>query len=232
MSNIYWRGIGSDASFDERQDWHMRQKRPVYFCGLDLGQAQDYSALAIVERSGDAKSNYQFLCNHLHRWELRTSYLTIVSDAVKIMQDAQLQSSYQRPMLLVDATGCGAPVIDLFKRTKHRSYLEPVLITGGSEVTKSSGVWRVPKRNLVSTVQILLQSKRLRIAGKLPEASTLTQELQNFRAKISDNGHDSYGAGSDWRVGNNDDLVLALAMALWGATEVAVSTIHRGFRLI
>ena len=28
-------------------------------------------------------------------------------------------------------------------------------------------------------------------------------------------GHDSYGAGEDWRVGNNDDLVLAVAMACW-----------------
>jgi hypothetical protein len=48
---------------------------------------------------------------------------------------------------------------------------------------------------------------------KLPEAATLTQELQHFQMKIAlDTGHDSYGA---WREGTHDDLVLALACALW-----------------
>ncbi len=135
-------------------------------------------------------------------------------------------------MLLVDATGLGKPVIDMLKRADHQSYLEPVFITGGSAVTKSNGTWHVPKRNLVSTVQVLLQSQRIKIASKLPQASTLVQELQNFRAKISDAGHDSYGAANDWRVGNNDDLVLSLAIALWGATEVPVSTYSHPFRLI
>jgi hypothetical protein len=233
MSNIYNCGPGPNASFDEKAEWfNVRQHRPAYFVGLDLGQSQDYSALAIVERSGEAKSNYKFLCSYLKRWHLRTSYTSIVDETVQIMQKPELQSGPQRPMLLVDATGCGAPVIDLFKRTNHQSYLEPVLITGGADVSKANGVWRVPKRNLVSTVQVLLQSQRIKIAGKLPEASTLTAELQNFRAKISDSGHDSYGAGSDWREGNNDDLVLSLAMSLWGATEVQVSTYGHAFRLI
>jgi hypothetical protein len=243
MSNVYSYGLRPDASFDEKAEWlNVRRHRPAYFVGLDLGQSQDYSALAIVERSSDAgslassaiqtKGKYQFSCTHLHRWALRTSYTSIVDETVQIMQKPELQSGSQRPMLLVDATGCGAPVIDLLKRTKHQSYLEPVLITGGSEVTKANGTWRVPKRNLVSTVQVLLQSQRLKIASKLPEASTLAQELQNFRAKISDAGHDSYGAGDDWRIGNNDDLVLSLAMALWGATEVPVSTYGHAFRLV
>jgi hypothetical protein len=248
MSNFYSYGLRPDSSFDEKAEWlNVRRHRPAYFVGLDLGQSQDYSALSIIERnssssSGDAdslsssslqtKGKYQFHCTHLHRWALRTSYTSIVDETVQIMQKPELQSGPQRPMLVVDATGCGAPVIDLFKRTNHQSYLEPVLITGGSEVTKANGVWRVPKRNLVSTVQVLLQSQRLKIAGKLPQAPTLAQELQNFRAKISDSGHDSYGAGSDWREGNNDDLVLSLAMALWGATEVPVSTYRHAFRLV
>jgi hypothetical protein len=245
MSNIYTYGLRPDASFDEKAEWlNVRRHRPAYFVGLDLGQSQDYSALAIIERSSSSdtdslassslqtKGKYQFHCTHLHRWALRTSYTTIVDETAEIMQKPELQSGPQRPMLLVDATGCGAPVIDLLKRTKHQSYLEPVLITGGSGVTKANGVWHVPKRNLVSTVQVLLQSQRLKIASKLPQASTLAQELQNFRAKISDSGYDSYGAGSDWRIGNNDDLVLSLALALWGATEIPISTYGHAFRLI
>jgi len=37
----------------------------------------------------------------------------------------------------------------------------------------------------------------------------LISELQNFKATISAAGHDSYGAGQDWRENNHDNLVPA-----------------------
>jgi hypothetical protein len=46
------------------------------------------------------------------------------------------------------------------------------------------------------------------------EVDTLQTELGHFELKISQAGHDSYGA---WREGTHDDLVLALAVALWYA---------------
>jgi hypothetical protein len=73
----------------------------------------------------------------------------------------------------------------------------------------------VPKRDLASVVQVLLQSSRLRIGEGLAHARTLTEELVNFRVKITLAGHDSYGTGAEWREGNHDDLVLALALACW-----------------
>src|SRR3712207_4474253 len=56
-----------------------------------------------------------------------------------------------------------------------------IVITGGDAVTHEDGVYRVPKRDLVSTCQVLLQGERLKIASALPEAATLTQELLNPR---------------------------------------------------
>lgn len=73
--------------------------------------------------------------------------------------------------------------------------------------------YRVPKRDLVSTVQVLLQAERLKIARALPEAQTLVNELLAFKVTISNQGHDSYG--NDWREAPNDDLVLAVAVAAW-----------------
>lgn len=69
----------------------------------------------------------------------------------------------------------------------------------------------MPKRELVGTTQAALQTRQLKLSRKLPELGVLTQELQNFQVSISDNGFDSYNA----RTGAHDDLVLALAMALW-----------------
>jgi hypothetical protein len=91
-------------------------------------------------------------------------------------------------------------------------HLMPILITGGDAVTHEHGFWHVPKRDLIAMVQVALQTGRLKIAAALPEAATLTRELANFQMKITLAGHDTYGA---WREGTHDDLVLALACALW-----------------
>ena len=46
----------------------------------------------------------------------------------------------------------------------------------------------------------------------LPETPTLTAELAGFQMKVTAAGHDQYGA---WREGAHDDLVLAVALAVW-----------------
>ncbi len=92
-----------------------------------------------------------------------------------------------------------------------------ITITGGDQVTRDGRDVRVPKRDLVGVVQALLQTGRLKIAPDMPLTSVLLAELQNFKATISAAGHDSYGAGQDWREGNHDDIVLAVALAAWDA---------------
>jgi hypothetical protein len=193
------------------------------FVSLDLGQSQDYSALAIIECERTITNGKDEItkldCRYLKRWRLRTAYPQIVKDVVQLVNklDPALSSSGGRPVLAVDKTGCGAAVVDLFKAEKINAELRPIMITGGSKVTIEGGDYRIPKRDLVAVVQVALQNRTLKIASQLPEAETLTRELANFKAKISDAGNDSYGAGDDWRIGNNDDLVLSVAMAIWNA---------------
>ena len=117
-----------------------------------------------------------------------------------------------RVALLVDKTGVGAAVVDHFSVEG----LRPISVTihGGSSVTKDpEGFgYRVPKRDLVSATQVLLQAKpgRLKIAKGLPLAETLKKELLSFRVKVDPKtAHDSY---EHWREGDHDDLVLASAM--------------------
>lgn len=124
------------------------------------------------------------------------------------------------PVLAVDATGVGAPVIDLLKRERLFASLHPVIITAGADETRTDrGFHGVPKRALVSRTQVLLQTNRLRIAKSLPLADTLVRELMNFRAKITEHGNDTYGA---WRESIHDDLVLATALAIWASSRVSV----------
>jgi hypothetical protein len=126
------------------------------------------------------------------------------------------------PILAVDATGVGLPVIDMLRKRLREelkgtdTYVDQatVTITGGDSVTKSpDGGLRVPKRDLISATLVLLQNGQLKIAEGLALRETLVKELLNFRVKINiSTAHDSYEA---WREGDHDDLVLSVALACW-----------------
>jgi hypothetical protein len=185
----------------------------IYFSGLDLGQVRDYTAMAVVELDyvDDAP-----LCRvrHLERFTLGTKYTAIADCVEKRMEDAPLLGSE----LIVDHTGVGRGVVDTFRERPALAHLHAVTITGGEKESRDGNDWRVPKRDLVGVVQVLLQSGRLKIAPQLREARTLTEEMSAFQVKITDAGNDTYGA---WRENQHDDLVLAVALSCWAATHKA-----------
>jgi len=182
-----------------------------YFMGLDLGQAQDYTALTVLEKLEKRGEQSEYHVRHLSRLRLGTPYPSIVEYVAKLIQTPQLKG---KTHLIVDATGIGAPVVDMF----HRAGLSPIAITitGGDSVTGSDYEgYHVPKRDLVGILQVLFQSGRLKVAEALPMAKVFIDELLNFKVKINiQTAHDSYEA---WREGVHDDLVLAVALAAWYA---------------
>lgn len=186
---------------------------PEYFMGLDLGQAQDYTALAIAEEQaeqGKEGAEVSYHLRHLERLPLGTPYPDVVTHVRRLITGTPLEGHCT---LILDLTGVGAPVYDMFAAADLPCELYGVSITGGDTVTWDWRRVRVPKRDLVSATQVLLQSGRLKIAQALPEAATLIQELLNFRVKIDPlTAHDSYSA---WRETAHDDLVLATALAVW-----------------
>jgi hypothetical protein len=179
-----------------------------YVLGLDLGQSQDPTALAVVRRLGafgfDGTELYQV--GHLERLPLGTSYTGIVAHVKWVL--GQLPKGTE---LVIDFTGVGRPVFDMFEIAG----VDPigVLITGGSNETSSGRVYSVPKINLVSWVQALLHQERLKIQRELPEAKVLVRELEEFRVDFTQSGHMTFNA----RSGQHDDLLLALAIAAWRA---------------
>ena len=178
-----------------------------FLVGLDLGQAADYTALVVIERVEQQKAKPHFHVRHIQRFQLGTSYPVVVERVKSIITQKPLEGKAQ---LVVDATGVGAPVVDLLRQAG----LSPVaiMITGGDTVSQEPLVLRVPKRDLVSTLQILLQEGRLKVAESLPEASILVKELLTFQVKITASAHDVYGS---WREGARDDVVLAICLAAW-----------------
>jgi hypothetical protein len=195
-----------------------------YIVGCDLGQARDYSVFAFLQRVTiqelvsvqegfepprlDTRTSHEYLLTHLERVPLGTGYPEVVASLGRFMK--ALPEAKRPPSLVVDATGVGRPVVDMIRKTGLRPIA--VTITGGADENGGSHDFRVPKRNLVSVLLVLLQSDQLRIAEALAETENLVTELINFKAKISAAGHESYEASLE---SIHDDLVLATAIAAW-----------------
>src|SRR5215211_4303863 len=164
----------------------------TYYVGLDLGQANDYTAIAVVEETGE-RGESPLHIRHLERPPLGTYYPEQVARVKEIVTFPELSERRfptwngemvrAYPELVVDATGVGRPVVDMLR--KENLSFSPVLITGGDVEHHEHGFYRVPKRNLVSSVQIALQSGQLKIAEDLELAETLRRELLNFRVKVN-----------------------------------------------
>lgn len=179
-----------------------------YFVGLDLGQSNDYTALSILERHIIGKET-SYDIRKLERVR-GMPYPDIIDKVTEIMRSSELVNE---AVLIVDQTGVGQPVVDSFRKAK----LKPIgiMIHGGDKVAHEESTWRVPKRDLVGVLQVLLQNSRLRVSSKLKLAQVLSNEMLNFKLKFNAaTAHDSYGA---WREGDHDDLLLSVSMAAWWA---------------
>jgi hypothetical protein len=177
-----------------------------FVVGVDLGQTADYTAIAVLEER--EKNSYDV--RYLERLR-NTPYPEIVRHL-----DQLVRRLSAKPCMAVDATGVGRPVIDMIRDADLPASIYPITLTGGDAVVRDGMERRVPKRDVASTIAVLLQTGRLRIARGLRESDTLLRELVSFRVKISLSGHDSYEA---WRQHEHDDLVLAVGLAAWLAEK-------------
>jgi hypothetical protein len=197
----------------------------TFFVGVDLGQKVDPTALCVVERAEvmyaerdpvtwECKRETLMELRYLERVKLRTPYPQVVERIREVLMDPALG---ERRSLVVDATGVGAPVVDLLRAANIDCEIVAVGITGGDSGTAPNRLdRRVPKRDLLVGLQLLFDTGQLRIARGLPETEILVKELMGMRVKMSSTGHDSYGSGGE---AAHDDLVLAVALACWRAKE-------------
>jgi hypothetical protein len=188
--------------------------------GLDLGQSVDPTAVAIIEKvrtpvltRGKVPDRIPYVvtygCRHLERLPLRMTYPDIVLHVRQMMATAPLTGDSK---LVIDASGVGRPIFDLFKEAGLRP--AGVVITGGDGWSEDCGMFRVSKQLLVSQLTRATHSGAICIAAELPEAHALRAELSDFRMNTTMSGSATFGA----RSGRHDDLVLALAVGLWHAT--------------
>ena len=192
-----------------------------YSVGVDLGQTNDWTAVAVVERAEETgewdaakfarRKVVTLQLRHLERITRGTSYPQVVKRVVEVTRCSALAG---RCRLAVDGTGGGRPVVDLLRDARPGCVVMAVNITSGLKETSDGGYYGVPKRDLIVGLQVLLQRGVLRIAAGLPEGAELVKEMAGMQVRISPSGNEQMAA---WREGTHDDLGFAVALACWNA---------------
>lgn len=174
----------------------------AFTLGVDLGKAQDPTALAIIEPQRPTLH-----LRYLERLALGTPYPVVIEHIAGLLERPPLNG---RTRLVVDATGVGAPVVD----DMREAGLEPVavVITSGKHIRRVDGAWRVPKQALVGGLVSAFEGGWLKVAEGLEYGDALIRELQDFKVTITSAKNATYGGASE-----HDDLVIAAALAVWRA---------------
>lgn len=184
--------------------------------GVDIGQKRDPTAVCVAEidlREADGRDSTHFIVRRLERLPLGTPYPRVAERVAEVTYRVQARTG-EPPVVYMDATGVGQPVVDLLREQVHAGKVVAVYFTHGDRrtETKENRQLRVSlgKAYLVSRLQALLQSGRLHFP-RTGESEALTQELLDYEIRVDENANDKYGA---LRVGTHDDLVTALGLAV------------------
>lgn len=193
---------------------------PAWDLGLDLGQRHDHSALVTLETmwthiGRHAVSFEQVfrptlnVCG-IRRYPLGTPFARYPGIVARRLAEVRRSAGgYANIHLIVDAGGPGMPVVEDLRRAHLGVNIRPVFITSGNAPGRANGVLTVPRRDLIANVILLLDKEVLRWPERLNGRRQLEHELLELSAG---NTHPDHASA-------HDDLVMALALAAWQATQ-------------
>ncbi|MCC6536002.1 MAG: hypothetical protein IT162_00525 [Bryobacterales bacterium] len=191
--------------------------RSRYYLGFDVGQARDYSAIAILERrieftgevdavTFERRTRTRIVVHHLERIPLRTPY----PDVVARVRELKFHEAYSQNLeILMDSTGVGAAVRDMLNAAHLKCRVTGITLTGGERVLLSPGLYHVPRHDLLINLRVLLEKQMLEIAATGPQAEALRAELYRWGQRSA-----------------HDDLVFAVALAAWKAGGQPLHQLH------
>jgi len=125
--------------------------------GLDLGKVVDHTALCVLDwtwprpprpappaRGQPLAVRPEYNVTALKRWPLGTSYVDITQWMVRLFQGPALRpEAGPPPVLVVDETGVGQPVVEMLRlemsRGRVEGHLVSVTITAGGGVSLAEG---------------------------------------------------------------------------------------------
>jgi hypothetical protein len=156
-----------------------------------------------------------YLVHAMKRLDLGTRYPEMATEIARIVCSPKLAS---RPReVRIDQTGVGRPIAELIsdaitaRDDRGAVWIRPITFTSGRDYDPRTG--HMAKAYLVSRLQALSQANpsRIILAAGHPEAPAMFRELKDYSLRVSQDGHDEYGA---LKIGQWDDLATALGLAV------------------
>ncbi len=207
---------------------------PLPIVGVELGTRMENTAISVTERvyvpTGERFNAMQY-DHRAGRQTLESREKVAIEYRVRHLERrippvrykgvaervAELVGAVGDCVVAVDLTRTGRPVHSLIMRAIRKTGFSvkhcPIAVTGEfGAVSHSPDVgWLVPRRDLVSSALLLFEQEQLKIAEGLDLAATLSREFESFTPKPPREELEG------WRLGRNDDLVLAVALSVWAA---------------
>ena len=168
-----------------------------FFVGIDLGQAGDYTAIAVLQRTiRDERAHY--VVSYATRVR-HVDYMEVVNGINGLFRRPELP--FAKTELVVDCTGVGRAVVDAM----DIAGLWParVTITGGQQAGGARLKWNVPKKELVFATLMALEQGRLKVVPGLACGDAVKEELRAFGRSTTAAGNARFEATGS----QHDDLV-------------------------
>lgn len=179
--------------------------------GLDVGKENDPAALAVLHAAGLLRPD-----SHRPKWsvlsvgnlELGTPYQELANQVVEL--GTELSVAGYPVVIVIDATGIGAAVVELARDAGPDLHIVAVTIGAGRTLNHAGpDTYTVGKHRLTEVLAVALQQRGLDINASAGTDELRTQ-LARFARKPTRTGYARHEATT-----GHDDLVLCLELALW-----------------
>lgn len=190
-----------------------------FITAIDVAKLTDQTIIGVGQKSFESYNGQMISFLDVIDCQMigQMSYTDQVRYIAKLDGNSMLSGNYD---LLVDATGIGEVVCDNLKDVGLN--VTKILFTSGDKAEplirkNKSGFevnegWKVPKNELVDTLALLFQQRRIRIADGIPFEADIRKQLAHFTGVMSKNKNIIYNNDKD---STHDDIISMLAMMGW-----------------
>jgi hypothetical protein len=197
--------------------FRLREKTRIYL-GLDIGKRQDHTAIAVLELRWDYRPMdhvTQKVPMHPTLVLRYSTRLALDTETTKIPQ--LVRQTLQRfaprhgepsriDKLLIDSTGIGHTVVELIRQNQTKAHIQPVMLTNGHvERRLKDGYLSLPRPDMLNSLKMVFELGNIKMEPSAPGFVDMERELIQFQPSGEQQEH--------------DDLVMALAMAVWQAAK-------------
>lgn len=184
------------------------QPTKYYIISLDPAQLNDYSALAVLECS-ELDNTYRLvsLARRQHQ-----PYTEIVAWAKKVFLNPKfndIKDVSTRPIFVLDVGGVGRAIKDMLTAEGIQSV--GIQLTGGESVSRNGDTYHVSKSFVIGKFLAAWDEGRVKVPSNASFWPLFEKELKAFRGEMSAMGRAKFEAAQ----GEHDDLVMAVAQAVW-----------------